>query len=52
MVNKIFEELYGVNVYFVVIYHIFEKGCIEAKFSLHGCKTANFIYFKMFLAFV
>ena len=23
-----------------------ERGSVEAKFSLHGCKTANFTYFK------
>ena len=23
-----------------------EGGSVEANFSLHGCKTANFIYFK------
>ena len=23
-----------------------ERGSVEANFSLHGCKTANFTYFK------
>ena len=38
--------------YFVVIYIIYmnliymERGSVEANFSLHGCKTANFTYFK------
>ena len=31
-----------------------ERGSVEANFSLHGCKTANFTYFKKktFPAFV
>ena len=30
-----------------------ERGSVEANFSLHGCKTANFTYFsKTFPAFV
>ena len=38
--------------YFVVIYIIYmnliymERGSVEANFSLHGCKTSNFTYFK------
>ena len=38
--------------YFVVIYIIYmnliymERGSVEANFSLHDCKTANFTYFK------
>ena len=30
-----------------------ERGSVEANFSLHGCKAANFTYFKKtFSAFV
>ena len=30
-----------------------ERGSVEANFNLHGCKTANFTYFKKtFPAFV
>ena len=38
--------------YFVVIYIIYmnliymERGSVEANFSLHSCKTANFTHFK------
>ena len=31
-------------IYMNLIY--MERGSVEANFSLHGCKTANFTYFK------